>query len=276
MGRYIYPHEFRWVMKSVRDPYDQRAQSFAIQINTGLRLMNAITIKTTDFRNDLTEVNVPEVKPNVKFLKNPCARCEGKGKTSGLESFGNCSFCDGTGKQMQVTTTIKWRWCPLSPWLTKMIRNRIEYRAMLGKSIGVKDTIPRLFPTLKKSQVMQWWVKNRRRHGKEQPWLLDVWKKFHYFDENKKLIKTKTYYRVSSHSAKAYYCTGAYDVCKFDLVDTLGVTQHEDLKSLQRYTKTFNAIQNKMDLRDRHINSLMEIEVAPFLKGQKRLMDFDL
>lgn len=274
MGMYIYPQEFRWIINSFRDYYDPMKLCYCIQINTGLRVSNAINISISDFRNNFTEINVPEVKSHTKFMNTRCKECKGKGNIDKLEKYGVCFACSGTGKDTKITTEVKWRWSPLSDWLARDIRNYVKYRATMGHSVGVDISNNRLFPTLKMKNIEAWWTKIRKRHSGKQPWLKDPWKIYRYFDKDKKFVRQMVRYRVTNHATKAFYCTGAYDICDRDLIATKSLSQHTDVKTLQIYTKSFNIMEKKRELKDKFIEPLMTVQSTPILKGQRKLLNY--
>lgn len=241
VGRYIYPTEYRWLMSYFKDRYDPRRLCIGLMVETGLRTENAVTMKITDFKEEFTEVNVPECKPHVKE------------------------------KEDYIDIQVKWRWTPLTPGLSTDIKNFIKTRLLLGQYIGEEINNKRLFPLLTKDNLRQTIHKLRKRFGDKQPWLRDIWKTYSYFNEDRVLIKTRNWYRISPHGFKAFNCTAAYDICDKDLVETKELTNHSDVKNLVKYTKAKGVIERKKRLRDEVMVPLHQEVPIPLVKSQKRL-----
>lgn len=244
-GRCISAEEFNWLMNYFRDRYDPRRLSFALMYVTGLRHQDGISARLSWFDQGLTSIKMSQCKPSI------------------------------TKKDGITRMKSKPRFVPLPGWLSHDLKNYIKYRLAVGVYAGGNIEDLRLFPTLKKSQHRQWLQKLRLRYGKQQPWLMDLWKITKGYDEQGNLLWIKRWFRIACHAPRSNYCTAAYNVCDKDLLATKVLSGHTQTKDVERYVKVANIMDKKQEVCDRYMAPLCSRQSVPLLIGQRKLTDFE-
>jgi len=240
-GRYISPEEFRWLMQSFRDRYDPRRLSLALMFCGGLRMFDAVRARLKWFSNDFTSMKMGQCKPSI-------------------------SRKDGV-----VRAKVKPRFVPLPNWLSKDLRDYVQYRVMVGLYVGECLDDFRLFPKLGRKNIYNFFAKMRLRYGNDCSWLLDLWMVIKSYDKNRNLIRVQKRYRVAPHAGRAHYCTAAYDITGMDVKATQVLTGHSKLKDLDKYLKVAGITEKKKEVCNKFMEPLQQIQKIPLLAGQKTL-----
>ena len=247
-GRFISQKEFNWIMGRFRDRYDPRRLCLALMYTTGLRLHDGINARLKWFSDDF------------RYMK--MSQCKGKTikKKRNREEYSSISF--------------KPRFVPLPKWLRIDLHYYIKYRLALG--IYAKGDLEslKLFPSLKKTHIFNFFAKTRKKFGEKEPWLLDLYQTRKGFDEEGNPLWSQKQYRVSSHACRVNYVTSAYEVTNKDIVATQLLSGHSKLKDVQRYVRTMGLSDKKMEIINRFMNPLVPEQKIPIVPSQKKIHDF--
>lgn len=116
--------------------------------------------------------------------------------------------------------------------------------------------------------------KLRKKYGKTEKWLMDLWQIVRGFGEDRSLLWEKKYYRIACHAPRASYCTAAYEVCNKDLMATKILSGHSNTKDLERYVKISGIMEKKEELKNRFMDPLISAQRIPLSKSQTKLKEF--
>lgn len=243
-GREIKPEEFKWLVDYFSDPYDPRLLSIALGFTTGLRSHDFIHAKISWFTPDFQNMKMSECKVH-------------KENKDGL-----------------IRAKVRTRYDPIVGWLAKRLRDYVSYRLSVGFYVGKDIKSGRLFPTLKHTQIRQLFQKLRKRYGKKEPWLLDLWKKQTWYDIEGNVIGNKKWYRVASHGCRANYCSAAWEVANYDIAKAKKITGHQDNRNFEVYIRSKGIMESKHEINKRFMDNLLKPMEIPITKDQTFLRNF--
>lgn len=244
MGRYWHPHEFKEIMnKGFKDRYDPRRLAIALMNSTSIRREDACRAKFSWFSRDFRRMQMGQCKAKRNW------------KLGYLRIKETC------------------RDVPIPEWLAIDLQNYCAYRLMVGHYVGENLEDFELFPKLKPHSISEFFNKLRVRHGREMPYLLDIWQWEIGFDLQGNELYRIPHYRIAPHAGRAVYSTRAWDVADGDLRLAMKLSGHEREKNFLAYQRLFK-LEEKKQAICRLSESDCPGQLTPIMVGQKALTEF--
>ena len=243
-GRVIYENEFRWIMNYFKDRYDPRRLAIALCYTSGIRMKDAIECQFSWFTEGYKTMQMAQCKPK------------------------------GTFRDNHIQFRRKPRFVPIPDWLATDLQYFAQYRLMVGHFHGVDLQKGRMWPRLTKSNINELFVKLRKSHAKDAPWLLDKIQKITAYDKEGTYLWHQFRYRVAPHAGRANYVTKANIECDGDLMSTKFCSGHDRVKDVEKYIRRDGIMDLKEAIKAKHMDGLICEQTIPITRDQKLLSSF--